>query len=176
MRASGAFRRSAGAGLLALMAGTVVGCTASPYPTFLGNTTEIAWCAWPTHVNLCLIARGAKSDTERYTDDNYGRSNHRDGNKANAFHHATWHSLMTKRMSNNPATAIGFGERHEALAPDIPYAKMDLHNNEVGAWVGAQAPNEQLSVQFNKGLADNAFLSQMSPVGGPAQALWYIRS
>lgn len=155
----------------------VSGCTApvSFRPNFLGNSAETQFCAWPSNWAICGHARGASDEAYNQQSLKYGPQSV-DGNKPNAFLHATWHALMTNRMSNNPATAIGFGQRHEAAAPHIPDAVMDLHNNEVGAWVGAQAPTESDSINFCKWLADNAaWAGGTNPPSGPDRALWHIR-
>jgi hypothetical protein len=141
----------------------------------LGNSEEKAFCVIPSHIAICVIARGASDEAYRQQSIKYGPQSV-DGNRPNAFLHAVWHGLMTKRMSNNPATAIGFGQRHESGSLSFVDSVMDLHNNEVGAWVGAQAPTELDTINFTKWLADNsAWAGGTNPPTGPERALWHIR-
>ncbi len=61
--------------------------------------------------------------------------------KADAFRHAYWNILMTKRTSSIFAEVEGFAHETNCLDPNDPKAKaMDLHNNKVGRNLALQFP------------------------------------
>jgi hypothetical protein len=135
------------------------------------NSTEFNYCVPPSRWNICNQARAARDEANAVTPAVFGF--HIDGTKSNAFLHSYWHARMTQRMSFNPATAIGFGQRHEAGQSGNNSA-MDLHNNPVGANVGAafHAAADAQSILTNS--ANNAFYWGGYPDPAPADKLWYL--
>lgn len=61
--------------------------------------------------------------------------------KADAFRHACWNILLSKRIAH--WWAIAFTEAHESETPDGQPRRMDLNNNEVGQDIFIR--NQQLS-------------------------------
>jgi hypothetical protein len=134
------------------------------------NSTEFNYCLPPSRWNICNQARVAMDEAFSWTQTIYGHRN--DGTKANAFQHSYWLARMTQRMSNNTATSMGFGDRHEANTSGNPKA-MDLHNNAIGANTGA-ATDENGARFYLKLGADDAFLWAGYPNPAPADKLWYM--
>lgn len=141
----------------------------SQYPGGM-NSVEAAFCAWPTRAVICAEAALARVQAESWTQNLFGHRN--DGTKANAFQHSYWLARMTQLMSNNPVTAKGFGDRHEAFSFGNPKS-MDLHNNAFGATTGA-ATNENGARFFLKLGADNAHLWGGFPNPAPVDKLWFM--
>lgn len=134
------------------------------------NSTEFSYCLPPSRWNICNQARNAMDEAYSWTESIYSHRN--DGTKANAFQHSYWLARMTQRMSNNTATAMGFGDRHEADTSGNPKA-MDLHNNSIGANVGAGS-SESAARFYLKLSADDAFYWGGYPDPAPADKLWYM--
>jgi hypothetical protein len=134
------------------------------------NSTEFNYCVPPSRWNICNQARVSMDEAFSWTQSIYG---HRiDGTKANAFQHSYWLARMTQRMSNNTATSMGFGDRHEANTSGNPKA-MDLHNNGIGANTGA-ITNEAGARFYLKLGADDAYYWGGFPDPAPADKLWFL--
>ncbi len=81
----------------------------------------------------------ATYQTVKISDEEYGDLHHKN-NYTNAFRHALWNFLITKKCSiwrGNTRKAIRFAEKitnwHEDFSPNEPLEReMDLHNNQVG--------------------------------------------
>lgn len=134
------------------------------------NSTEFSYCLPPSRWSLCNQARVSMDEAYAWTLSLYGHRN--DGTKANAFQHSYWLARMTQRMSNNTATSMGFGNRHEADTSGDP-KKMDLHNNGIGANAGTTTNENEARFYLKLG-ADDAFFWAGYPNSAPSNKLWYM--
>jgi len=144
------------------------------------NSAEFDYCIWhPSRWNNCIQAWEAKWEADSMTKIQFPPAGNDDSKKSNAFYHAWWHVRMTHRMSGNPATALRFGELHEAGWEWTPESQMDLHNNAVGAYTGRD--NDQphslwsITVKANRAILKDRNATPLWGPPGETWELWFIK-
>lgn len=92
------------------------------------------------HPNDTRKLRDTKNDAETETKKHFRCPAQRaDGTKGNAFHHAYWNALMTKRAGVNAARREA--NAHENYGENPPnHRSMDKHNNAVGRNIARTHP------------------------------------
>ncbi len=104
--------------------------------------SEKRWCSIPSRWGLCALSLKASRLSFRFTLNRFGQRGGR--GIEDAYQHFIWMALVA--YSAGAETARGFGNRHENFKGNNA-KDMALHNNRIGAMIGARAASRGISAR-----------------------------